>query len=776
MSNRFSFGHRQYGAVANGSTRVPGLGSVGGVAIGAAGTVGTMYEGYTLSWGDDFDNLDIVGPAVPRGKWFTTRTYGSGPRGSDTILGTMFDADPLFTGHNDSNRGVPVGYNNMSVASSELVLTARKATAGEQTHMSSTRNELAAMISGTGAVHWYPDAAGTGDIIYEARMKLSAAAGNPAGWHPTFWLASINQGSPTNLDELDWEANSAAAYFNRNIQTDGVASGSTTGSAYANDGAYHVIGFVINTTNVKLYIDGTLYATGAWNGNSKGKPQSALLTNHVYNGTYQGEAYSASAWNADGDGAAMTIDWVRVWRRTGKSHFAPLTTVADQNVDYGSSLTITLPSALTLWGDATVTEYVAVIQAEENEPGGDHAARSHQFPTGVTYNSGTREITVNITSGKAGRLHFGVHAWKTDGTTGEPLRFAVNVGPRWTATSITTTGGTSVSYDLYAVADCGVLTTNGTAKTKTISVSGFGSSGLSYSDSTGLITGTAVAGSYTLSATVTNSMGQSKTQSISLAIAAATPAYESWTGPGWFDASDASTFTLSGSNITTIANKRSGGDSLTGSGASVPTYQTAIQNGKNGIRFSRNTTDPARLFATGTQTSPLATMFQGADKAFTVICVFKPTDTNTGWIWACSRTVDITDVELVGLLRRNATASSFRKQTTTANSVDNAFGSGHGSGVARVVAVKHSGTAVTVWENSTTKTITDVAQNLPDVSTNPQFRIGSAMTNGTPGQVISGTVCAQDFFEIVMESTAKSDADIQQAIIDLASKWGITLS
>lgn len=774
MSMRPPFSPRRFGVVADGSTRIPVVANpVGGVEIGDAGETGTMYEGYTLSWGDEFDTLDIVGPAAPRGKWFTTRTYGSGPRGSDTLLGTMFDADPLFTGHNDSNRGVPVGYDNMTVASSELVMTARKATVGEQTHMSSTRNELAAMISGTGVIHWYPDAASTGDIIYEARMKLSAAAGNPAGWHPTLWLASINQGSPTNLDELDWEANSAAAQFNRNIQTDGVASGSTVGSPYANDGAYHVIGMVINTTNVKLYIDGSLYATGSWNGNSKGKPQSALLTNHVYNGTYAGEAYSAAAWNADPDGATFSVDWIRVWRRTGKGHFAPLTSISDQNVDYGSSLTITLPSALTLWGDASVTEYVAVIQAEENEPGGDHAARAHQFPTGVSYNSGTRELTINITSGKTGRLNFGVHAWKTDGTTGEPLRFAVNVGPRWTTTSIDFATGSSVSYDLYAIADCGVLTTNGTAKTKTISVSGFGASGLSYSDSTGLITGTAVAGSYTLSATVTNSVGQSKTQSISMSVATEA-AYASWTGPGWFDASDAASVNTSGATVTTVANQRSGGDAL--NGGSDVTYATAAQNGLNAFRFARNTSNPARLVAASNSSSALSTMFQGSDKAFTVICVFKPTDTNTGYIWGASDTVDATDNQMMSLLRRNATASSVRKQSTTANSVDSTFGSGHASGTAKVIAVKHSGTAVTVWENSTTKTLNASAQDLPTLNTELIFRIGAVESNNAVDPTFVTTICAMDFFELIMEDSAKSDADIEQAITDLATKWGITLS
>jgi hypothetical protein len=43
----------------------------------------------------------------------------------------MYDTDPAFTGFNDSNRGVPVGFDNMRVEDGVLRLQARAATANE---------------------------------------------------------------------------------------------------------------------------------------------------------------------------------------------------------------------------------------------------------------------------------------------------------------------------------------------------------------------------------------------------------------------------------------------------------------------------------------------------------------------------------------------------------------------------------------------------------------------------------------------------------------------
>jgi hypothetical protein len=780
---------RQFRGVAGSPVRSPvlalsgtgGASLIGGVAVGAPGAAGTIYEGYTLSWGDDFESLNILGPANPSGRWWTTRTYLAGSRGSDTLLGTMYDTDPLMTGYNDSNRGVPVGYSNMSAASSVLALQARKATAGEQVHMQSTRNEVAAMIAGPGVVHWYPGAANTEDIIYEGRIKFTAAAGNPAGWHPTMWLQSLNPTIAINSDELDWEGNKSNAYFNQNIWTSGSATSNTAGSPYAHDGNYHTVAFIINTTSVKLYIDGTLYATGAWNGNTKSKPQYPLVTCHVYSGTYNGDTYSAAAWNADGDGATLSVDWLRVWRRTGKSHFTPRVGVSSVNVDYGSSTVITLPSAATIWGDGSVTEYLQAVYNEENEPGVDHTTIYTQFPTGVSYNSGTRELTVNITSGKTGRINFVLSAWKADGSTGEPLRFAVNVGPRLSVSGFNFTTGAVVSYDVYAVCDCGVLTTNGTSKAKTISVSGLSGSGLSYDDSTGLLTGTAVAGSYSIGVTITNSVGQSKTTNVTMTISAASYAYESWTGKGWFDASDAANITVNGSNqVTAATNKRSGQGDLTGGGTIANrTYVSAAQNGRNAIRIVRDVTAGGtalpRLVASSA--AAISTMFQGNDKPYTTIVAYKPTDTNTGFIWSASDTVDSTDSQRIGLVRRNATACSVRRQLVEATSNDVSWGSGQASGTPRVVAIKHTGTTVTVWDNSaTTKAVNGTAQDVNTFNTQLAFMLFGSEGPGASDPYFAEVQGNMDFYEIVVEDSAKADADIEQAITDIASKWGITLS
>jgi hypothetical protein len=497
----------------------PAAVSIGGYLVGQEGEVGSIYEGYKLSWGDDFNSLDILGPAAPRGKWLTTRTYLPGARGSDTLLGTMYDTDPKFTGHNDSNRGAAVGYSNMSAASSAIALQARKATAGEIAHFQgSGRLNVAAMLSGIGAIAAYPSTANTGDVIFEWRAKWSAKAGNPAGWHPTLWTLSATPSTSIDSDEVDFEGNSQGGYLHRSVWTGGTPSASSAaGAVDIYDGGYHTITLILNTTNARLYIDGVLTKTGAWNTNTKGKPAYPLMTSHIYDGSFEGESNSPAAWAADADGATMTVDWCRVWRRSAKSHFRPLVTLNDVNVAYGASTVITLPSVATIWGDGTVTEYLQSVMTEENEPGASHSTAYDQFPTGVSYNAGTRELTVNIASGMTGRLNFVLHGYKADGSTCEPARFAVNVGPRLSASELLLAGtGTA---DLYAICECGVLTSDASgARAKTISVSGLPAN-VSYSDATGLLTSTGASnGTTAISVTITNSLGQSVTSSLDLTI------------------------------------------------------------------------------------------------------------------------------------------------------------------------------------------------------------------------------------------------------------------
>lgn len=755
--------------------------AIGGVEIGAAGT--GLYSGYTLSWGDDFNALNIMTPASPRGRYFTTRTYLAGARGSDTLLGTMQDTDPFWTGHNDSNRGVAVGYDNMRINDSALEIQARRATAPEIAKFEgSGRLNVAGMISGAGAIVFYPSTQNTGDIILEWRQKWTAKAGNPAGWHPTLWMQSAAPTPAIDSDEVDFEGNSQGGYLHRSVWTAGSASvSSVAGVVDIYDNNYHTVTMILNTTQVLLYIDGVLTKTGAWSANTKAKPSSFLITNHLYNSGFEGENYSAAAWAADVDGATMTTDWVRVWRRTAQQHFAPLVAVPDANINFGGTVNIVIPSALSLWGDAGVTEYLQSVMTEENEPGASHTTPYIQFPAGVTYNAGTRTLTVAPSDIKAGRLNFVMMAYKTTGSTCEPLRFSVSVGPVVNLSDQNINTGAVVNIDAYALCDCGVLVSNSAGqRAKVVTVTGLDGSGLSYNDTTGLITGTAVEGSYSVTINTTNSLGQtaSATKTFTVAVAGGY-AYESWTGPGWFDADDNATLTLSGSNVTSFANKRSGAGNLTAGGTASGIQTVAgAQNGRDAIRVVRDVTSVTtvpRLTAGGAST--LSTLGQGSDKPYTMIVAYKPTDTNTGYIAGWSDTVSVGESQQNALIRRSATAPSVRRQIVTATPLDVTWGSGQASGIPRIVAIKHTGTVIDVWDNSaTTKSVSGAAQDANTFNAENTFHLFAAETGAASDPSFAQVQCNMDFYEILIEDTAKSDADIQQAISDLATKWAITLT
>lgn len=190
-------------------------GQIGGIMLESAGPAGSIYEGYTLSAGDDFNTLDILSPANPKGRWFTTRTYLNPPRGSDTQLGTMYDTDPAFTGFNDSNRGVPVGFDNMRVEDGVLRLQARAATANEKPHLQGSRHDLAAMVSSVGAFSFFAGPAGTGDCIIEWYAMFTHKTQNPPGG--TRHYGPKVRCHPTPTIRMSWILSRASASLQRQI-------------------------------------------------------------------------------------------------------------------------------------------------------------------------------------------------------------------------------------------------------------------------------------------------------------------------------------------------------------------------------------------------------------------------------------------------------------------------------------------------------------------------------------------------------------------------------
>src|SRR5574343_522446 len=146
--------------------------TVDGYAVGDTGAVGSLYEGYTLSYADDFSRplaSDlIVAPGHPYGRYTTTKNYTQGPRGqilggdmpkpaasaSASRLNRAYDTDPFHTSHRDNNRGVAL-YDNMSVSGSAVTLQAVKATDAERRSFNGHgRYAKAASLMGSTAIWW----------------------------------------------------------------------------------------------------------------------------------------------------------------------------------------------------------------------------------------------------------------------------------------------------------------------------------------------------------------------------------------------------------------------------------------------------------------------------------------------------------------------------------------------------------------------------------------------------------------------------------------------
>lgn len=756
----------------------------GGIAVGELGT--GLYNGYKLAWLEEFKALDVLAPLNSRGEYFGTRNYSDPagyPRGNDSNLGTMYDTDPYFTGYNDSNRGVAVGYDNMRVSGGNVVLQARKASAGEKLHMSSSRNEVSSMLDGVGSAIWYPGTAGSQDIIVESKITFSAAADNPAGSHMTWWLLSLNLGDSAEADEIDVEGNSANAYLMRALHS--VAIGGiqyTAGTTpHPRDGLPHLYTLLLNKTRIILYIDGVEHERHTVSANAVNKPQHNIWSNHILNEVWDGENYSPTAWNNKLNGASMTLHYARCWIRTAKQWFTPLVAQADVNVNYGSSVNIVLPSKLILWGDSGVTEHVTAMFHEENEPGVTHTTAYDQFPTGVSYNTGTRTLTVNITSGKSGRINFAAYAWKADGSGGEPLRFAVNVGPNLASVpaSLSYTVGDVVNVDLYPLVDCGVLTPN-----MTISYPDLAGSGLSVVNKR--LVGTATEVSKNVTFTCVNSAGQTRTKTQALAVAAppAGFAYQSWSGlVGWFDASDPACITVNGSNqVTGMVNKVVGAGDLTGGGTIA--NRTRVANQQNSlavVRVVRDVSSSAAVIRmTALVNSLLSQAQQGNDKPFTVVIGFKPTDANTRFPWSWSDTTGTSSigVESIAPVSRSTSTQTVRRVTnnvgTVGQNVD--YTNTHASGVARILAYRFTGTTLDVFDNSLTRIVTGAAQNANSFSANLKFGLFYSEVEGTTDPQYALTQGNMDFWEIAVADNAKSVAEIQQAMTDFATKWGHTLT
>lgn len=641
---------------------------------------------YKATTGDDFTSgVSFITPGAPSGKYSTTRTYqnlslGNGPRGNSagSLALKGYDADAGHTGHNDGNRGAAMTSfaDLITNTGGRLVLKSRTATAPEKANFVNTSAPNASAMISTA-----PAMVVSAPFFAETKMKLTKAQANMRGWHPTFWMMQMKSVSSYTATELDWEANSLQIAPNKYTWTNGSSSNAVLGTPITYNSAQEYVFRieVLADGSVNFYKDGAFIKTlAAGTVADTTRPYYVMLTNHVAD--FPEDPYNDADWVAGGTaGCVMDADYIFLATSVG-TLYSPL--IADQtyNYDYGAALNVTLPSATAVWG-SEVTEDIESWAQESNEPGGDYQGGYLNKPPGLTYDLGTLSITgtpiLNATKiapkNNSGRIMVCRYT-RVAGTACVPHRTIINIGPHLAVTNLpNATVGSAYSYDLYSAADCGVLVCDASGnRTKTVSISGL-PSGLSYNDTTGLITGTPLAEfDNTVTVTITNSQGQvgvgtatfigivANAGTVAPTITGAPTVRSSW------DFDKLSSLTLAGSVINAVAGTDSTAQALANaSGTTAPTRVLRTSNQRYAAQFSLSSAQ--FLQATG------LTLTTGG----TVVCIFELNTVATSQIiferaQAASATT-VNREELIGLIagtslaarRANATASGDTAYDTT---------------------------------------------------------------------------------------------------------------
>lgn len=498
---------------------VEALPGVGGISFGATGEQGSIYEGYRMVDGDDFDDTtdaDFVSPQNGAGRYMTTRHYGvqSGAprylRGAASLGG--YEADPWHTGYADANRGqVPASYADLiQFGDGALRTKTRRATAFERAIMGplNGKNNLSAMV------HMGRRNMMRAPCVMEMRLRFPHALSAWNQYHPTFWLLQSQPGNGWDGLEIDCEGFTPELGLYRNTWNAGtlVNTGQLGSTQAVSQTEYRTYTFEVAQDDqgvwmMYLYEDGVLRGSGTCSSGSfvfdPTRPFHLMQTSHILqNGLTQ------SIFDAAGDtGATMDCDFWRVWQPTGAVFREPLVDHQEFFADFGANFSLALATPQEVWGPDVTADVIENIPHEDNTPGAPW--QRGLLPAGVTRTGNTINGRFND---RPGRLIMARSATPAAGDGCIPQTITLNIGPQIRASTIQYQVGVAGSFDLYAACDCGDLFVG-----KVVTVTGL-PAWASYNAATGMISWTNPpdAGTIAFSVSVTNSQGQSATASVSL--------------------------------------------------------------------------------------------------------------------------------------------------------------------------------------------------------------------------------------------------------------------
>lgn len=527
-------------------TTTPASQVIGGATVGQSGGIGTLWENFTLSGGDDFleTTPNLLSPANPLGRYFPSRPFaGVGAGGMPQRGGPANPqhlVDPYYTGWLDHNRGVPIGANTVRQSASVISLQGRAATAAESASLiaPATNVLLGAEFGSITFLNENPELGGATILDFKVSMSawgaLSGLNGGP--WTQTTEPALAIKTVGDEQDVIEVIHNPPDATANAHHWTSGTAAPDVlqsypTSAPNVRDTTMHIVSCKVNTLTITFHIDGNVTpwkTVASTNGNAAGLNIGMFFEMFVGAAGYVPADWIASGYTTS-SGWTVAMDWWRMWRQTGTTHFTPShADFGTLNVDYGSSGSLVLPSSRWNEGTPDVEEF-QLAPFEINCPGVTYLLSQTQdtwtrLPNanGMTTSFAASTLSVaNSGVGNAGRLHGVIMARNNAGSTCQAGRLTVNIGPNVPNLAFSVPANTPFSLDTYFYSDVGIITPKGFALGDSppsglvIDPGGDATSktGGYLSHPTGLSAGT-----YNFTYTVTNSAGQAKTANVTLTV------------------------------------------------------------------------------------------------------------------------------------------------------------------------------------------------------------------------------------------------------------------
>jgi len=712
---------------------------VGGVTVGDEGAAGTIYEGFRLVDGDDFDVMPTRWSARnPTGR-YSPSVLSNGFRSTNNDKSNMLYVDPAYRGAR-SQSPTDLGVDRVSVANSVATLSASAPDAGMLPYLPTNYTN-----NGRGDEEGRPKLlAGSlkaADFLLSAQAdhilecKVRFPTGIPKGAFPSFWFSNFFWPDYGEIDTFEMRPQTAYgsdARINQNViasATDGAGATFTTVNGNVAVPVDRWITFVHMRVGDTVYFyddhvtEGTLVMVGSTTTNVtrvRG-PQQVRLDMASEEET----GWSAAEWPYSVD-----FDWWRAWApATAASGKEPTIMLPAVNTTPGGSWAATLPPATDLSEGRAGIEQIVTVYDNIDAPG--YPTRdSSGYPRpagGMTINQATRAITGTVPTTEGGRTFLMIAYAFDDGSPARCSLLPFNVAPAVQASLFSNMsvdfGGAvdlTIAYTDFHSGNLGPHTYSVSTDAGWLTVSGNGTTEAT-------IAGTAPeeAAEFTVTIEATNSVGQTTTAIRTIAVANPEWQPSDWTQlVAFFDPDDASTVfsdtagTTAATADTDIAKRvaaKIGSVALT-EATNAPAYVTDATIGRKCLKFTRAT--PTHIESSD---SALVDVASGTDKGWTLVRAIRrgtPGVSVTPDSWSNSAGSDFIRNFIGG-------SNQYGCQRDTNAQVTAQEATGHGTTDEwDVVTFIYSGTALTIRVNGVA-TLTDGALNTADPLTADRFALGA---------------------------------------------------